>query len=99
MIQKLGTTNVVSLGQYKENTLLRKSQQQYSEYLGGLDHSQLENEVNYLLEEYSADVYGKDYFLKGQMVLKEIALRSDGEWSSKISEMERNLGSKIETML
>lgn len=99
MIQQLGTTNVVSLGQYKENTLLRKSQQQYKEYLGGLDHSQLESEVNFLLQEYSTDLYGKDYFLKGQMILKEIAGRTNGEWSSKISEMEHNLGAKIETIM
>lgn len=33
------------------------------------------------------------------MILKEIAGRTDGEWSSKISEMEHNLGAKIETIM
>lgn len=98
MIQKLGTTNVVSLGQYKENAQLRKSQEQYKDYLGSLSHSQLESEVNFLLEEYSHDLYGRDYFLKGQMILKEIAGRTDGEWSNRIDEMQRNLGPRIETL-
>ncbi len=97
-MKELRTTNVVSLGQYRENIGMRKSQDQYGKYLGGLNHSQLESEVNFLLEEYSHDQYGKDYFLKGQMVLKEIALRTDSEWSSKITEMEQNLASKIETI-
>ncbi len=98
MIQTLGTSNIVSLGQYKENALLRKTQEQYKDYLGTLSHSQLESEVNFLLEEYSSDVYGRDYFLKGQMILKEIAGRTDGEWSTRIDEMQRNLGPRIETV-
>jgi len=89
--------NVVSLERYKVNADLKKSQGQYGQYLSGLNHAQLESEINYLLN--SEDAAENDSLLKGQMILKEIAGRTDGDWSVKINEMNQNLSRKIETLM
>lgn len=99
MMKELRATNVVSLERYKENAELRKSQKDYGLYLKGLTRPQLESEVNYLLVEYNGDQNGKDYLLKGQLLLQEMSHRTEGEWKASIGQMGLELSKKIETFL
>lgn len=76
--------NVVDLGQFKEQRETRRTEENYGRYLQTLGNSQLEGEVNYLLDEFSQDVYGKDFFTKGKLILKEISSRSHKSVKAKI---------------
>lgn len=68
---------VVNLVDFKELKETRRCEESYGRYLKGLANSQLEIEVNALLEEFSGDTYGKDFFSKGKLILKEITSRAD----------------------
>ena len=76
--------NVVSLNEFKELQEIKKSEESYGRYLKTLENSQLETEVNVLLEEFSGDKYGKDFFNKGQLILKEISKRAEPQVRTKI---------------
>ncbi len=76
--------NVVSIGEFKELKEMKKAEEAYKGYLKTLGNSQLEIEVNALLEEFSGDMYGKDFFSKGQLILKEISSRATGPVKTKI---------------
>jgi hypothetical protein len=79
--------NVINLGEFKELKELKRSEEMYGRYLKGLPNSQLETEVNSLLEEFSGDTYGKDFFAKGQLILKEITERADQPVKKSIETM------------
>lgn len=79
--------NVVSLGDFKEMKELKRAEESYKLYLKTLGNSQLEIEVNHLLEEFSGDAYGKDFFAKGQLILKEISSRVQPPVKMKIEKM------------
>lgn len=68
--------NVIDLGEFKELKELERCEESYSRYLKTLGNSQLEVEVNVLLEEFSGDSYGKDFFSKGRLILNEISSRA-----------------------
>lgn len=76
--------NVVSLNEFKELQEIKRTEESYGRYLKTLANSQLETEVNVLLDEFSADQYGKDFFAKGQLILKEIAKRAEPSVRKKI---------------
>jgi hypothetical protein len=76
--------NVVSLNEFKELQEIKKTEESYGRYLKTLANSQLESEVNALLEEFSDDKYGKDFFTKGQLILKEISKRAEPPVRAKI---------------
>lgn len=76
--------NVVNLGEFKEQKEIRKSEEAYKGYLKTLGNSQLEIEVNSLLEEFSGQVYGREFFSKGQLILKEISSRTHEKVRKKI---------------
>jgi hypothetical protein len=78
---------VVSIGEFKEQKELKKAEEAYKGYLKTLANSQLEIEVNELLDEFSGDMYGKDFFSKGQLILKEISSRATGPVKSKIESL------------
>lgn len=82
--------NVVSLGEFKELKDIKKAEETYKSYLKTLGNSQLEIEVNALLEEFSGDVYGKDFFSKGQLILKEISSRATGPVKAKIEKFSKD---------
>lgn len=82
--------NVVSMGQFKELRELKRAEEAYGRYLKTLGNSQLEIEVNALLEEFSGDLYGKDYFSKGQLILKEITSRASGPVKKKLENMTKD---------
>jgi hypothetical protein len=82
--------NVFSMGEFKELKEIRRAEETYGRYLKTLANSQLEIEVNALLEEFSGDLYGKDYFAKGQMILKEITARATGPVKSKIEKFTKD---------
>ncbi len=82
--------NVVSMGEFKELKDIKKAEEAYKRYLKTLGNSQLEIEVNALLEEFSGDVYGKDYFSKGQLILKEISSRATGPVKTKIENFTKD---------
>ena len=81
--------NVFSMGEFKELKEIRRAEETYGRYLKTLPNSQLEIEVNSLLEEFSEDLYGKDYFSKAQMVLKEITCRAAGPVRTKIEKFTK----------
>ena len=83
--------NVVSMGEFKELKDIKKAEESYKKYLKTLENSQLEIEVNALLEELSGDVYGKDFFLKGQLILKEISSRAAEPVKTKIENMSKDI--------
>ena len=66
---------VFDLGEFKELKEIKRTEESYGRYLKTLANGQLETEVNYLLNEFSEDVYGKDYFSRGKLILKEISSR------------------------
>lgn len=68
---------VINFGEFKELKESKRSEESYGRYLKTLQNSQLEIEVNSLLEEFSGDTYGNDFFSKGQLILKEITSRAD----------------------
>ncbi len=76
--------NVINLGDFKELKENRQTEKSYETYLSTLANSQLEVEVNYLMDEFSGDQYGKDFFSKGQMILKEIKSRAHHSVKKKI---------------
>ncbi len=76
--------NVTSLSEFRERKELWKTHEGYQSYLRSLANSQLEVEINFLLDECSHDAYGKEIFQKGHLVLGEIASRADGEWKKRI---------------
>lgn len=75
---------VVNLGEFKELKEIKRCEEAYGMYLKTLGNSQLEIEVNALLEEFSGDSYGKDFFSKGKLILKEITSRADLPVKTKI---------------
>lgn len=76
--------NVISLGKFKEQREIRRNEDSYKLYLKSLGNTQLEIEVNALLEEFSGDSYGNDFFSKGQLILKEITSRAHLSVKKKI---------------
>lgn len=82
-------TNVVKLGDFREQRETRASQDNYKKYLTSLANGQLEGEINYLLDQFSLDTYGQDFFLKVRLVQNELVSRADGDWKVKISSMNR----------
>ena len=82
-------TNVVMMGDFREMREIRKSQDNYKRYLSTLGNSQLETEINFLLEEFSLDAYGKDFFSKVRLVQSEIVARADDEWKVRIENITK----------
>lgn len=80
--------NVVDLGAFKELKELRRSVDSFEKYLKTLSNTQLETEVNYLLDEFSHDRHGKDFFSKSQLILKEIKARAHKFVKPKIQLLE-----------
>jgi hypothetical protein len=76
--------NVISLGEFKELKEIRRCEETYGSYLKTLANSQLEIEVNALLEDFSGDTYGKDFFSKGRLLLNEITSRAAEPVRTKI---------------
>lgn len=87
-------SNVVSLKDYQKKTKESKFRQNYDRYLKLLKNEELENEVNYLLDEFSDDNYGNEFFLKGEMILGEIAGRVDQPFAGSIENMTEILKAK-----
>ncbi len=80
-------TNVVMMGQFREMRETQRSQDNYKRYLSTLANSQLESEINYLLEEFSMDTYGQDFFYKTRLVQSELVSRADDDWKVRIENM------------
>ena len=82
-------TNVVMMGQFRELRETRRSQDNYKRYLATLANSQLEGEINFLLEEFSLDTYGQDFFFKVRQVQSELVARADDEWKIRIENINQ----------
>ena len=82
-------TNVVKLSDVREKREARRSQDNYKRYLATLGNSQLEGEINYLLDAFSSDNYGNDFSNKVHMIQTELVQRADGDWKVKIAELSR----------
>ena len=79
-------TNLLSLDEARSKRVIKQTVQGYKEYLGTLRFEQLPYEVRYLIDEFKAHQYGQDYFMKGQLVLQELALRSTDDKSRALIE-------------
>ena len=82
-------TNVVMMGEFRELRETRRSQESYKRYLSTLANSQLESEINFLLDEFSLDSYGKDFFFKVRLVQNELVSRADDEWKVRIENLNK----------
>lgn len=78
---------MVSLSDYQKNFKESKFRNNYDRYLKLLKNEELEHEVNFLLDEFSDDNYGNEFFLKGEMILGEIAGRVDEPLAGTIETM------------
>lgn len=81
--------NVISIGDFKEKKEIQRCEESYSRYLKTLGNSQLEIEVNALLDEFSGDAYGKDFFSKGRLILNEITSRADKPVRLKLEKLTK----------
>ncbi len=82
-------TNVVTMNEFRELRETRRSQENYKRYLSTLGNSQLETEINFLLDEFSLDSYGKDFFFKVRLVQSEIVARADEDWKVRIEQLNK----------
>lgn len=80
-------SNVIDLNEFKEQKEIKRTEENYGSYLKTLANSQLEGEVHYLLEEFSQDLYGKDFFSRGKLILKEIRSRAHLTVKTKIDKI------------
>ncbi len=83
-------SNVVSMDEFCEMREARKVQENYKKYLVSLANSQLETEINYLLDEFSLDTYGKDFFSKVRLVQNELVSRADDDWKVRIEQLNNH---------
>lgn len=79
--------NVVDFSIFKNSKHHGQKAKVYEEYVQSLSNSQLEIEVNNLLNIFSEDNYGDDYFTKGKLILKEISSRTDLRVRPKLEKM------------
>lgn len=79
--------NVVDLSKFKNLKIQGSQTRVYEQYVQSLSNSQLEIEVNNLLNIFSEDNYGEDYFTKGKLILKEISNRTHHQVRPKLEEM------------
>lgn len=82
--------NVISFEEFRQSHEIKKCAVAYSGYLKTLANFQLEIEVNALLEEFSGDTYGNDFFAKGEMILKEITSRASAPVKIKIENLTQD---------
>jgi len=81
---------VINLGEFKELKDAQRCEESYGRYLKTLGNSQLEIEVNSLLEEFSGDTYGQDFFSKGKLILNEITSRAEGLSKTKLEKLSKD---------
>jgi hypothetical protein len=79
--------NVIELGNFKDFKETRQLEKNYESYLKSLENSQLEIEVSTLLNGFSDDRQDKNYFSRGQMILKEIRSRAHASVKRKIDQL------------
>lgn len=79
--------NVVDFEKFKNAKTHGAEAKVYELYVQSLSNSQLEVEVNNLLNIYSEDNYGDDYFTKGKLILKEISSRTHHQVRTKLEKM------------
>lgn len=72
------------MNEFRELRETKAKQETYKRYLSTLANGQLESEINFLLDEFSQDSYGKDFFFKVRLVQSEIVSRADVEWKDRI---------------
>lgn len=82
-------TNVVMMGEFRESRETRRSQENYKRYLSTLANSQLETEINFLLDEFSMDSYGRDFFFKVRLIQSELVSRADDDWKVRIENLNQ----------
>lgn len=82
-------SNVVMMGEFRELRETRAKQETYKRYLSTLANAQLESEINFLLDEFSLDTYGKDFFYKVRLVQNELVSRADDDWKVRIENINK----------
>lgn len=79
--------NVIDLGNFKDFRKAKARSRQYEQYLKSLEQSQLELEVNSLLDDVTEGKTDKNYFSRGQMILREIRSRAHNSVKRKIDQI------------
>lgn len=88
-------SKIFDFGEFKDLKEIRRSEKTYGTYLKSLPNSQLESEINHLLNEFSSDSYGKDFKSKGKLILKEISSRIQGPLKSKLEILTQDTIKKL----
>ena len=79
--------NVIEMGNFKDFREAKARTKHYEQYLKSLENSQLEIEVNSLLDDVTEDKQDKNYFSRGQMILREIRSRAHASVKRKIDQI------------
>lgn len=83
--------NVVDLTEFKTSKAQGAQSKVYEQYVQSLSNSQLEIEVNNLLNIFSEDNYGDDYFAKSKLILNEISNRTHHQVRPKLEKMNAEI--------
>jgi hypothetical protein len=87
--------NVVKFDEFRQLKEIRRNEEAYNRYLKSLGNSQLEGEINSLLEEFSQDSFDLNFFSRGRLILKEISFRAHGQVKVRIDKLTDKSFSKI----
>lgn len=68
-------SNVIDMQEFRELLKERKVENSYGRYLKTLGNSQLESEINFLLNEFADDSFDQDFHSRGKLILEEISSR------------------------
>jgi hypothetical protein len=81
--------SIINFKEFKEFKELQSREDFYYLYLKTLENSQLEIEINSLIEEFSNESQDKDFFTRGKIILKEITCRTRGSLKIKLENMTK----------
>jgi hypothetical protein len=79
--------NVIDLENFKQFKETQRCEESFLRYLKTLPNGQLETEANNLLEQFPEDNYGKEFFSRGKLILKEISSRAHSSVRPKIDRL------------
>jgi hypothetical protein len=82
--------NVIGFEDLRVRNEIRKSQANYKMYLGTLGNSQLEAEINFVLDHYSSEINENDFLDKVKLIQNEILNRADTDWKNSIQRLNNS---------
>lgn len=96
-MSKYAKQDVVSLDDARKLRLLKDKEKEFKAYLGSLKQDQLQNEVDFLLNQIDSTEDNQEFILKSAMLLDELASRVNiGSMSATINNFAKDIRSKLE---